>query len=369
MKRFSLTPALALITLPALAQDGAELEQLRQRVQTLEQRLEATAQAVEAARPATRASTFGGYGELHYNNLDSGDTLDFHRFVLYFGHAFSDTVSFHSELELEHSLAGEGKPGEIELEQAYVSFALDTHHTARAGLFLVPVGILNETHEPPTFYGTERNPVENNIIPTTWWEGGGGVGGEIAPGWRYDLAVTSGLKVPTTGAKAYKIRDGRQKVANAVANDLAYTGRLRWTGLPGIEIGTTLQYQEDLTQGAEGVSAILGEAHAAISRGPFGLRALYARWDLDGSGPDAVGRDEQIGWYVEPSYRPLQQIGVFARYSEWNNEAGAGGEDSRQIDAGVNYWPHEQVVLKLDIQRQDGAVNNNGFNLGLGYQF
>ena len=79
--------------------------------------------------------------------------------------------------------------GEIELEQAYVEYDLTENHHAKAGVFLLPVGILNETHEPPTFYGVERNPVESNIIPTTWWAGGIAANGEIAPGWSYDIGV------------------------------------------------------------------------------------------------------------------------------------------------------------------------------------
>ena len=85
-------------------------------------------------------------------------------------------MRFFSEFELEHSLVkdtqeGEEAPGEVELEQAFIEYDFDQRNTARAGVFLLPIGILNETHEPPTFYGVERNTVENVIIPTTWWAG------------------------------------------------------------------------------------------------------------------------------------------------------------------------------------------------------
>ena len=42
-------------------------------------------------------------------------------------------------------MAGDGQNGEVELEQAYVEFDLNQNNALRAGLFLVPVGILNET--------------------------------------------------------------------------------------------------------------------------------------------------------------------------------------------------------------------------------
>ena len=107
------------------------------------------------------------------------------------------TISvFFSELEIEHGVAGESQVGEVEVEQAFVEFDLNDRHTARAGVALLPVGIINETHEPTTFYGVERNPVENNIIPATWWAGGVGLSGEIAPGWGYDVVLHEGLRVP-----------------------------------------------------------------------------------------------------------------------------------------------------------------------------
>ncbi len=340
----------------------------------------ATEEAVKTASSAMDKNSIGGYGELHYNNLEDengNDTkeIDFHRFVLYFGHEFRDDLRFFSELELEHSIAGDGKSGEIELEQAYIEYDMNEQHSVKGGLFLSPVGIINETHEPNTFYGTERNNVEKNIIPATWWAAGAMFSGEIGNGFSYDAAVTSGLDVTAGGTKTtYKIRDGRQKVSKALAEDLAYTGRLKWTGIPGVELGLTAQYQEDITQSQDATagSATLLETHAVLQRGAFGLRALYATWDLEGSGPAAQGYDEQTGWYVEPSFRINENFGVFARYNEWDNQAGdALDSEYDQIDLGVNWWPHQDVVVKLDYQMQDKPAGGelDGFNVGLGYQF
>ena len=121
-------------------------------------------------------TTIGGYGELHYQNrsVEGGshkEEVDFHRFVLFFGHEFTDNLRFFSELELEHSFIKDtddgSSGGEVELEQAYLEYDFNQSASAKAGLFLMPVGIINETHEPNTFYGVERNEVEKNIIPTT----------------------------------------------------------------------------------------------------------------------------------------------------------------------------------------------------------
>lgn len=336
-------------------------------------------------------TTIGGYGELHYNNLDSKKEIDFHRFVLFFGHKFSDRIRFHSEVEIEHAFlkdnsgTSSASKGELEIEQAYIEFDLNQRHRALAGLFLVPVGILNETHEPPTFYGVERNAVENRIIPSTWWEAGVGFKGDIGAGFGYDLAVTSGLQIATTGSSAYNIRSGRKKVSEAPADSLAYTGRLRWTGLPGIELAASLYHQDDINQAGTvlpPISATLAEAHIVVSKGPFAVRALFAQWRLNGgsdtnnpsigASASSSGSDIQNGWYVEPAYKITTWLGAFARYSERNNRAGDANisdTETRQIDYGVNFWPHPQVVLKADVMRQEGAIRDNGYNLGVGYMF
>ena len=47
----------------------------------------------------------------------------------------------------------DGAPGEVELEQAYVQIDVNDRNRINAGLQLLPIGIINETHEPPTFFG------------------------------------------------------------------------------------------------------------------------------------------------------------------------------------------------------------------------
>ena len=328
------------------------------------------------SEPATK---LGGYGELHVNMLEDQTTgneknvLDFHRFVMFLSHDFNDRLRFNSELEVEHAYSGDDKPGAVELEQAYIEYDWRPGHSLQAGLFLIPVGIINETHEPPTFFGVERNPVEKNIIPTTWWEGGVALNGGFADGFRYDFSVSSGLY--TTAEDNYTIRAGRQKGAKARFDSQAYTGRLKWLGIPGLELSASVQYQEDITQETDPLAggAWLYTGHVTWQRDRFGLRALYANWDLDGEGPESIGADRQNGWYIEPSWRFNEQWGVFARYNAWDNKAGNSSDSEyTQWDLGVNYWLHPNVVFKLDYQDQDtpdGKSEYDGWNLGVGYQF
>jgi len=378
-----------------------EIEQLKQRTEQTDKKVEATTTAVEqvvkegAGGPADgwwERTHIGGYGELHYNGGDK-DEVDFHRFVIEVGHTFNEWISLQTELEVEHALVkgGDDSPGEVELEQAWVNFDLterfglrfgeQDRHNARAGVMLIPTGILNEVHEPTTFFGVERNPVESNIIPTTWWEAGVGFAGQLGDGFSYDLLGHSGLETPIAGSNAFKIRNGRNKVAKATAKSGAVTGRVKWQGLPGVEIGVSGQFQRDVTQkaldGGVETPASLVEAHADILRDGFGLRALFARWDLYSNAASAFGRDVQQGWYVEPSYRFMTnvgEVGVFARYAQWDNEAGNSVNSTfDQVSTGINYWPHEDVVLKMDFEFNDApdgrGPDDNRLNLGLGFQY
>jgi hypothetical protein len=361
-----------------ITQQQEVLKSLEQRLNETEKKLEATADQVEVVAESEGGmfanTTIGGYGELHYNNYEDQDAkIDFHRFVLFFGHEFSDSVRFFSEFELEHSLSGDGKPGEVELEQAYVEVDINEKTSSKVGLFLIPVGIINETHEPPTFYGVERNGVEKNIIPATWWEAGLSFNYKPAGGVSLDGAVTSGLEV----GDDFKIRNGRQKVAKATAENLAYTGRIKYTAITGLELAATVQYQTDITQGGNNfdapidtADATLLEAHAIYQVNDFTVRALYARWDINGDEAKALGRDEQTGWYLEPSYKISEKVGVFARYAEYDNNAG--NSDSTAVEstsAGISYFLHENVVLKADYEDLGGSKDSKGFNLGFGYQF
>lgn len=400
----------------------SKLDKAEQRIEEMSRDVSGNMEAVEAAAAAIESAdgapssleniSIGGYGELHYNNLDADNSandkeeLDFHRFVLHFGYEFADNLRFFSEVELEHALAGDDAPGEVELEQAFIEYDLDARNTARAGVFLLPVGIMNETHEPPTFYGVERNPVENVIIPATWWAGGVGYTHRADNGVTLDLALHEGLEidpgdstareitcattvgtnnnvctgteVTTPNSGEVRIRGGRQKTANAKADDLAWTGRIKYTGMPGLELAATVQYQSDLAQdhqrgAANDVKdAWLYETHAAFNRGPFGLRALYARWDIDADGA-AEEYDEQDGWYLEPSWKFGETFGIFARYADVD-----GGRSRDQFDqwtVGFNYWLSDDTVLKADYQERDHdntadeGRDYDGFNLGVGYQF
>ncbi len=359
----------------------AEASSTRQALNSTQAQLEATSLAVEEAGSSFGSTgwwentSIGGYGELHANFYENADnSIDFHRFVLFVNHEYNDWITLYSELEIEHAYSGNGKPGAVELEQAFIRMDWTDRFSTDAGLFLMPVGILNETHEPNTFYGVERNNVEARIIPTTWWEAGLKGTYRFDNGLALDAGITSGLDMTTDGV----IRDSRQKVAKAVNNEAAFVSRVKYTGVAGLELGASAFYQSDMAQSVGGnVSGLLTELHADYSYENFRLRALYARWDLSGTmDPNA---ENQYGYYIEPSYRwnlneKYGDLGVYFRYSDYEYYTGTMLSQNEIYELGVNYWPHPNVVFKADIQEisesdQYSAKGDTVFNLGVGYQF
>lgn len=362
-----------------------EVDMARAESRETREQVEATALAVEELAETGGGSgggsagwwertSVGGYGELHANFFeDADDEIDLHRFVLFVNHEFNDWIRLYTELEVEHSVAGEGKNGEVELEQAFVRMDWSERFSTDAGLFLMPIGQLNEIHEPNTFYGVERNNIESRIIPTTWWEAG------VKGNWRFDnglsveAGITSGLDVNSAG----EIRGGRQKVSQAINESAGYVGRVKYTGIPGLEVGVSAFYQSDLAQSSgASIEGLLTAGHIDYRTRGFRVRALYARWDLDGT--DDPEAEEQYGYYIEPSYRwtiddVYGDLGVYFRLSDYQYFSNRLLENTI-YEIGINYWPVDYVVFKADIQDisesdQHGSKGDTAFNLGVGYQF
>jgi len=385
-------------------------EELKQEIQARDEQVIALEERVEESEPVfdlarTLAKThLGGYFELHYNNAINGrssgkdDVLDFHRFVLYLDHEINDWIKFTSELEVEHAFVEGGKEsGEVELEQAYLDFSLHEKFNVRAGVLLMPIGIINQNHEPPTFNGVERPFVDKYIIPTTWFDSGIGFFGEVLPGLSYQFNIMGGLKAEDFRAED-GIRKGRQKGFKTNAEDLAFVGRLDYKNIPGLQLGATF-YWGDSAQGlsiGEDVNVTIGEFDFKYRLGNFDFRGEYALINIDDarelnlvlgktSGEDAIASEIQ-GWYLESAYHFLRRFipgtshdaTFFIRYEDFDTQYGmpSGFERNRKYDRtawtiGLSYWPTENVVIKADYQDVDqgGGGADDFFNLGLGWQF
>lgn len=357
---------------------------------------------------AQQGFTLNGYGELHYNdpvNTNDGENpageLDFHRFIISPGYNFNDWISFRSELELEHTLIevedeGEAEGGEVALEQAFVELRRSRKFGVRAGLILVPSGIINPVHEPPTFNGVERPNVDDVLIPTTWRENGIGVFGQFRNGLSYQAYVMAGLTADEISGHA-GIEDAPQDGFESSVDNVAFTGRLDYQATLNLSVGTSIYYSsltsnDQFGDALEGVRFTLLEGHAQ-----YEWKGLEARGLLVFSTISNVERlnalfgnnagETQLGGYVELGYDVLraltsqsaQQVVVFGRYEPYDTQASMGdGELSdddanarREYTVGVTYRPHPQVAFKADYQwlYNEEVQNVRQFNLGVGYNF
>jgi len=421
MKRPTLTLALAAAfgAMPAFGQT------VEQKLQVLQQEIDdLKAQTRKPAAPGPQASPYSfdynysmldrssglanggtnivGYGEMAYSKFrESGNaTADLTRFVFGFNHRFDERLTLHSEIEIEHAVVSADDKGEAEVEQAWVNYKLSDAVNFKGGLFLIPLGILNETHEPPTYYGVLRNQVETRIIPTTWRELGVGMHGIVAEGFRYDIGVTttfdSGkLDDPTTG-----MRSAHQEGSEANARNLAVYGALNYRR-PGLLVGGGVFSGDTGQNGAsnpalQGVAArfTIWDVHAEYRIAGLDLRALYTAGTLGdadkvtaalfAADPTTAFAAPQSmkGWYAQAAYHVYKKgnfdVAPFVRYERIDirqAEDPANGlfqdpnNNERIKTFGVNFWVHPQVVLKADIQRYATDKTQDAYRLGAGFMF
>ncbi len=351
-----------------------------------------------AAQEPPPTQMLSGYMELHLNKpAAQPGVLDFHRFVLLFNHRFSERIRFVGELELEHAFVeGLEKAGELELEQAYLDFLLTRSLNLRAGMVLVPIGIINERHEPPVFNGVERPFVDTVIVPTTWFEAGAGVHGEVGTGWRYRAYVLAPLNALEFTADE-GLRNGRQKGSQADVRNVAFTGRVEYAGIRGLQVGLS-GWRGESSFAVPRLDSTVGlvEADARYRRGRLETRAQYAHVTISDAANlnDSIARStgvspnvaEQLrGWYAEAAYRiwdkgAPRDLVAFVRYENFDTQFRMpdGYLPLKEFDreawvTGLTYFPDPDVAVKIDLVHTN---NESGFvrlprtlNVGLGWWF
>jgi hypothetical protein len=357
----------------------------------------ATAQTT-ADSASSVTGPISGYMDFHYNNPSDGDPiLDFHRFVLIFSHTFTPRIRFVAELELEHAIVeGLEEKGAVELEQAYVDFLVTRGFNLRAGMLLVPMGIINERHEPPVFQGVERPLVDTFIIPTTWFEAGAGVHGELGRGLRYRAYVMAPLDAAEFSADE-GIRPGRQEGSESNVRHAAVAARAEYIGVNGLTLGASVwRGNSSVTFRRLDTPVTIGEADARYTRDRLELRGEFAQVAIGDAAAlnDAVQLQTGIspnvaerlrGFYGEAAYRvwnagPARDLVGFVRYENFDTQyrMPASFLPLKQFDRdawvfGATYYPDPDVAVKVDyvVQRNQSSVVKapNSFNVGLGWWF
>jgi hypothetical protein len=381
----------------------------------------------------------GGYGQFNASALSVGPgpndemlnvptyNATVRRFVLFVAHTFGESgpaadLRFYGELEWENAIACRTCVGSVEIEQGFLEWSIlqaaDRDLLAlRGGLLIVPIGIINQWHEPPIFHGVERPRVEEGaIIPSTWRELGVGVGGDLLPGLHYEANLTTGLD--PEGIAASGFNGARSNGGRAPAQTLQASARVELEPMLGFLVGASGVASElgGSALGAQSFFDVDGDPlplvlplyawtlDARVRRAGFEARALIGGFHLpnaadlmqarraDGSllFPVKLGSNESlpqrtIGAELEVAYdvfRPFgfteQQLLPFARLEFYDGHAEVPEGFARdpalsvkELTVGLSYRPIQQVVVKADLQARNRAL---GFDeaqadIGLGFMF
>lgn len=358
--------------------------------------------------------TFGGYGQIDYNQPFGNHTiqngnLDVHRLVLLFGYRFNDKLSFVSEIEVEHVV-------EVFVEQAFLQYSFNNYFQVRAGLMLVPMGIINEYHEPTTYHGVERPLIDTYIVPTTWREIGIGLTGTIPEvSMRYQAYVMNGFSSYNGSAQLSGkngLRKGRQKGAESIMHLPSFAFRAEYYGVLGLNLGLsayTGQTQSSLFKSVntnDQVQMTTADS-SVVSIKMFGFDGRFQRKALAFRGQvyyswidntleynvftaiDGVNNDvgsTMYGYYAEVAYNVFYKARFtktallpFVRYSSYSTQAsvtdGLVKNESYHkevITGGVDWKIVTGVVVKADIQfirPKSSDQYSKAFNAGIAIWF
>lgn len=376
-------------------------------------------------------TTLGGYAEAEYVNPVAGPATKSHadvgRLVLFVAHGFNDKLSFHTELEVEHVLTELSKksttvttidkvsangdsvktksgsvltdvssPGYVAVEQAFVDYRLGTTAGFRTGLLLVPVGIVNEIHEPNTYHGVVRPLYANSFIPTTWRDLGVIAYGNPIDGLHLKGGVMAGFLGSNIGG-ASGLRGGRQKGGKSNAENLSLVGRAEYT-LPYAKLGLSAWFG-----GTSGGDTAIGDGNfdGSVLVVAGDVRAEYQGLFLRAEGgvidiPDAEKLQKvykknpgelMVGGYVEVAYDVLPLVlpetehallpfvrfeKVDTHYEVPSNVVINELNSQTQVVAGLTWKPHTQVSFKADYTWSSNEADVNGteaVKLGVGCSF
>lgn len=327
--------------------------------------------------------SIGGYGEMYFSHTNKKTTttdttsnkVDVYRFVPYIGYKFTDNIILNTEIEFEHGGVtdnGKNEGGEVILEFMYLDFLVNNHLNFRVGNMLMPMGLINERHEPTLFTTVQRPTTDKNIIPTTWHESGVMIYGNITDGLSYKIAGVTALDNNQTGDKW--LRDARGGSSTNDNVELGVVARVDFTGLNGLLLGASNYMDSDIN---------IWDIHMDYKFQGFRAYGEYAKAHRSSSNftnstptapVDAVGGFINVGYDVLASTGFKYQMPIFFQYESVNpqDELANGTEGTKTTikTVGLNFFPHDQVVLKADYAMQKkGNTDEDIFSLALGFIF
>ena len=370
--------------------------------------------------------SIGAYGEVKFGGMQNPaaagawqNGFDAARMVLLPTYAITDNIIFNAEIEFEHAGSGfdndDKLHGTAEIEQLWIDFKIIDQFNWRApGIDLVPIGYINQHHEPTQFYSVNRPELYNGLIPSTWKVPGTSVYGTITDGLKYQVmlstsnedfgdsfdARTDAKTVPPQGIPYAPGIDGITALGfsnpplgdfQQLSDAMAVSGRLDFTPsfAPGFAGSVSAYYSPNVEpRGAHGdLGNLLGKSSLTMFdaefryrvpdtglelRGeyvwtgfgnPANMRANNDTDPFDNVGKTMFGYSGEIAYHV-PMGTILNsewEAVPFYRYTYENLQTGgyAGtdantptGQGQRQYHtAGVAIFPSPKLVLKATYQR------------------
>ena len=393
---------------PVWAEDSKELER---RIDVLSEEVDELKESGGGGGLSDRVKVHG-YGELHFNLPTDGSSdgqFDNHRFVMGVEARLADWIHLNVEIDYEHAAQ------ELEFELGYLDFLLNPELNVRAGVVLVPMGFLNEFHEPPLFWTVERPGFHKIIIPTTWNASGAGIFGTPMDGVNYRLYVTNALQsVRPMGCSSGAgngaggncgffrgkdgIRKGRLQPNEAVFEDFAVAGRVEANKLlPGLQAGFSF-HTGNTTQNfiPEGGFTVMLEGDVKYRYQWFDMNASIAHINIDdaaaintfqiANGDAGDVASGIFGWNIQAGVHLPQLLNIstsqdvipFLMYEflDTHNDMPAGfaanpANEQKVTTVGVSYLPIPSVALKFDYQHTSKADGNriDQVNMGMAYMY
>jgi hypothetical protein len=273
--------------------------------------------------------SIGTYGEVKFGmqqNPAAGgqwqNGFDAHRVVLLPTYAITPNIIFNAEIEFEH--AGTGFDGDdklhgtAEIEQVWVDFKIaDAFNWRAPGIDLIPIGYINEHHEPTQFYSVNRPELYNGLIPSTWKAGATSVYGRIAEGLTYTIQASTSLEdfgddfgtrtdantvpQPVNGVGGYVAGiDGANGLGfslpargdfRQLSNDIAVAGQLNYgpTWLPGFNGSVSGYYTPNTTPRGAYATDINGNFLGTLGRSSLAMFDTEFRYRVPNTGWEARG--------------------------------------------------------------------------------
>jgi hypothetical protein len=352
--------------------------------------------------------TIGGYAQIDYNqplnkDFNQNGKLDVHRMVMLFGYKFDKKTSFITEIEYEHVK-------EVYVEQAFLNYKVNQYINFRSGLLLIPMGIINEYHEPTTYNGVERPNLDGKIVPTTWREIGAGISGNLASlSLKYQLYVVNGFNGYDGSAKfsgSNGLRKGRQKGAESFLSSPNISTKIDYFGIANLKVGLAGYFGKSQSTMFNGLdknnsvakesadSSVVGISMLGFDvrynmqgieiRGQFNYVALTNTDQYNAIGGTDVGKT-MLGYYVEAGYNLFKLTNIsgkmvpFVRYEKYNThnsvDASVVKNDAYNITnvtIGFSWQPITGAVYKIDYQVFSDETTldpKKQLNMGIGIWF